>query len=567
MIKLSVNDIPVVMPLDAQISIEKNSPVLNEDVGSFSFPFPVPTDKNRTILGYPGRLERAGDIQVKNFILDENGIQLLRGEVEIDSTINNETGLTLQAGNTEFTNLMKDKKLSDLDFGKEAWITDFTVEAIQAKLDGWNLKNAAPSVSAYVCCQFAVKDAGGNQVLVNEYDLSTSTARLSISFNSTDQFQKYYCLQFSVGWVLQKIYESANYRVVVNEITGSVFNDVCVFSKIMRVFREGYFAGSASYDLDGHLNIAPGGTLYLTQGPVYDYLFFKDIMPDFDVVEFVKSIKSLLCLSVDIDERLNTVSIYFKKTIFQESSLIKIESSEITGWEHSEHEATDGFSLTYKDQSDEFAIESDYEIFAYVTTEANKPTAAEGYNDKVIHVNATGRDYKCIYESPDYSWKEIGRLKALKIGNGKNEFDISAKIPVQNVLGNIDIPVVDFAINRDDIYLNVDQLYISWFRAFRLVNTKNYPLMSFDRYSINGSIDFTTSLKPAYLYETVYKEFINWKTYQARECTKYLKLSLIEVVQLQWRKRYVISGIPILLNQVSFEIPYTGIVKVNGFTA
>ena len=565
MINLKIDNNLVVLPAEASISIEKNSPVLNDEVGAFSYPFAVPTTKNQKLLGYPGRLERAGDITDKSFILDENGIQIIRGKVEIDES-DTQTGIILQSGNNEFTNLMKEKKLSDLDFGKEVWFTEFTSEAIQAKLDAWNLKNAFPSVSSYVCCQFSVKDAEGNQVLVNKYDISANTAKLSYNYDSTDQFQKYYCLQFSVGWILQKIYESANYRVIVNEITGSVFNDVCIFSKIMRVFREGYFAGSASYDLEGHLNVEPGGIQYISEGPVSDFLIFKDIMPDFDVVEFVNSMKSLLCLSIDIDERLNTVSIYFKKTIFQQSSLIKIKSSEITGWKHSEHKIKNGFSLTYKDQADELAIESEYEIFAYVANETSKPAPAEGYKDKVIHVNATNRDYKCVFNSPDYSWEEIGRLKSLTIGTEENNFEISADIPMQIILGDIDIPIIDFAINKDEIYINLDKIYISWFRGIHQLNLVNYPLMSFDRYSLNGIVDFTTSLKPAYLYETVYKEFINWKTYRARECTKYLKLTLAEVVQLQWRKRYVISGIPILLNQINFEVPYRGIVKINGFT-
>jgi len=73
-------------------------------------------------------------------------------------------------------------------------------------------------------------------------------------------------------------------------------------------------------------------------------------------------------------------------------------------------------------------------------------------------------------------------------------------------------------------------------------------------------------LKPEYLYNSVYAEFLNWQTYRAREFTKYIELTMDELLALQWGKRYVINGIIVILERVNYEIPYWGKVEIKGYT-
>jgi hypothetical protein len=95
----------------------------------------------------------------------------------------------------------------------------------------------------------------------------------------------------------------------------------------------------------------------------------------------------------------------------------------------------------------------------------------------------------------------------------------------------------------------------------------NYPYASAARVSIDGLIDTGLSLKPAYLYNSLYSEFLNWQTFRARGFTKYVELSLVQLCALQWGRRYMISGVQVIFSKISYDLPYDGKVMVEGFTA
>ena len=104
--KLTINNKAIALPVGGTISLERVSPFMNDNSGSYSFPFPVPTLPNQQNLGWPGKLERIGDVIDQTFILEESGVQILRGSVEYDSVTKDEIGLILQSGATEFNKKM-----------------------------------------------------------------------------------------------------------------------------------------------------------------------------------------------------------------------------------------------------------------------------------------------------------------------------------------------------------------------------------------------------------------------------------------------------------------------------
>jgi len=558
-IRLTVDNQAIVMPVDARISIEKNSPVLNENVGSFSYPFPVPTEKNRAVLGYPGRLERAGDIPIKLFRLEDNGVHIISGEIEIDSVTSADTGIVLQSGNTEFSKRMKDKKLEDINYGAESWPTND--DALDSKLAYWDTANTTDN-GKYVMSSFLIKPISGTTpIVINRQNKVTEDFQPTILKMFVFAMLRVgnFSLQFRISFIIRKIYESAGYLIKEDSFKPSQFNSAILFGKI--------------------INVADHGTFII---PTLASLEYSTLMPDVKVLDFINTVQSMFCLVFDLDEKKKEVHITFKKDIFLNESLDTTKITELTGWEHTEKRETKGYSLQYTDQDNENDTKYDYEIMTTAFTML-PAVGVEGATVRVIYGVSQAeyeagepyynRDYIVVKNAADVlEWIEIGRLKASREGYGENEIEIDVNIPDQQKYtwtGQIfecpTLPGVTYGI--DSPLVPVPYLAISIYRGRKGWGACNYPYTSFDRVSIDGEIDAGVSLKPAYLYESVYKDFINWKTYRARECTKYLKLTLIEVVQLQWRKRYVISGIPILLNQVSFEVPYSGIVKVNGFTA
>jgi len=119
-----------------------------------------------------------------------------------------------------------------------------------------------------------------------------------------------------------------------------------------------------------------------------------------------------------------------------------------------------------------------------------------------------------------------------------------------------------------DSYLSpVTLLAITLYHGRKPFGITSFPYASFDRFSINGLIDTGISLKPANLYDAAYSEFLNWQTYKARTFTKHLALSLVQLLALQWGKRYMINGMMVIFDKLNYELPYRGQVEAIGYTA
>jgi hypothetical protein len=569
MISLKVNNQSLILPESAKISIEKNSPVFNKDTGAFSYPFAVPTEKNQKILAFPGRLERANDLPDQTFILAEDGIQILSGTVDYDDVTAPETGLILQSGTTEFTKKMDGKKLSEINFGRETWFNDFdNITPIINKLNEWNARNSELNVIDYVVCPFAINGTDDNILVVNKHDYSTEIAELKVFFSSPVAYNNVYCLQFSVNWVLVKLYEAAGFRIIKNELIDSEFKNVVVFGKLFRIYQE-----YVSWEWQNPQPGAPAGFINII-GYVGDYIYYKDLMPDQDVLDFIEAIKSALCITIDIDERLKTVSFIFNKNILNAENIDNSHNlKELKGFAHKEKKSLNGIKLFYTDQDDDYTSETDFTAsLGEFDNETSKPVAKEDYYKKIIKITSVNRYYICDKNDLDeYVWKRYARLQAYKTGNGEDETEIKIKVPPQlvkdiNFTGDADMPFINFTLSTFENFTDINQLAILLFRGRRPPTFISHPVLSAEQYSPDGSIDYNSSLMPSYIYVALFKEWVNSKAYKKREVTKYLLLSLAEVVSLQFRKRYLISGVSILLNKVNFDLPYRGIVKINGFT-
>ena len=244
--KLTVNSRLIALPVATTISIERTSPLLNEDTGSFSYPFAVPTLPNQHHLGWPGKLQRAGDIAVQSFVLEDAGIQILRGQVDYDEVTANEIGLVLQSGNTEFTRQIEGKMLTDLDYGSEWWpgssFEYINIPSLDDKLTEWDAANTTDN-GKYVVTPFIVTDVNG-PFEVNRQDWSGAGLthlkygyfeNLYLNANGYGAF----CLQFKVSFVLQTIFESQGYAITENNFADAEFNKAIFFGKIMSIYHTG----------------------------------------------------------------------------------------------------------------------------------------------------------------------------------------------------------------------------------------------------------------------------------------------------------------------------------------
>ena len=586
--KLTIAGNQIALTEGTVISIERSTPFLNDDTGSFSFPFPVPTLPNQRVLGWPGNLERAGDIPDQTFVLEDSGLQILLGEVDYDEITVNEIGIILKSGFTEFTKRMEGKKLGDIEYGGETWPINtpqvpWTTEAltpitngINNKLLEWDAANTTNN-GKYVVCPFFISRSDApawgfvEEVNAHTYDVNYAMGRVSFfrPWSNIGQTSGYgyqeasYSLQFYVSFVLRKIFENAGYTIGVDDFFDSEFNNAIIYSNII------------------HIAMSVKNSEPVAVIPSLTSLEYKTLMPKIEILDFLKMIQDMFCVMYEIDELKKEVQIKFKKNIFLPENLDGMKIVEMAGWSHMEQKAFKGFALRYKDQDDELDTFTEWPEISIVKLTLPAPTV-EG------EIFQSSYDRSFITEKNDADtlvWKEVGRLKEVKTGEGEFEVELNVNVPKQttylcnglnfecpsilSISKNPSIPsFAGYGVNvlNKPAVTFVEALYVTLYHGRKTFTTIGTPYTSFDRYSRDGTIDTGMSLKPAYLYDKVYLEFINWQTYRARGFTKYIQLSLLQLLALQWGKRYMINGTVVILDKINYDLPYTGTVEISGFS-
>jgi hypothetical protein len=332
----------------------------------------------------------------------------------------------------------------------------------------------------------------------------------------------------------------------------SVFNKAVVYGKIMSIFSRGLSKLSLEFE------------------PLNYWM----LMPDILIIDFLNLIKSLFCLFYEIDEHKKEVHIKFKKDIFLPENLDGMKINELQGWTHKEVVAAKGFTLKYSKQDNDLDTFTDYPDFVDVVSTLPTPTI----ENKIVRLTSVNRDYIAVLNSGgDLEWKEVGRLKQCLAGEGENTTELNVMVPAQKQLVThsitLECPYIPNVSKgpAPELYSTAKQLIslpftVTNYHGRKAFGAVDFPYASFDRFSMDGLIDVEMSLKPAYLYETVYSEFLNWQTYRARGFTKYIEITLLQLIQLQWGKRYMIGGSVVILDKIKYDMPYKGVVEVDGFT-
>lgn len=556
--KLTVNGKLILLPQDAKVTIERNSPYSNDNAGTFSFPFPVPNLPNQLDLQFPGKLSRAGNIPDQYFILEETGIQIFRGIVAYDQNIYDQIGMILQSGNAEFFALVKDKYLTDIDYGSEWWepganSAGYTISPdITDKLAAWDIANTTDN-GKYVATPFWIKDSVGGDLNVNQQDwIGPMNTKLGLFY--TGGFpgiaRGIFCLQFRVSFILQTIFTSQGYTIIENALASSQFYKAIMFGKIINI----------GVTLMDRLNI------------IWDKLEYSVLMPDILITDFLTAIKTMFGLVYEINEIKREVHIKFLKDLFLPANLDPLVIPELLGWIHEEVKSGTGMKLRYTGQDNDLDTKTDFTDNWFVTA---PPLPAPAMENSIYLVMSTGRYYCAVKNSSgSLAWQEIGRLEESGIGDLSKSIDINVKVPAQKTYVthsiNLEAPSIPSIIRDDVNYLTNVPLIITLYHGRKtMAGLVNFPFATADEFSqdVTGAIDLEMSLKPHYLMVNVYQDYMAWKSYRARGFTKYVQLSLKDLVALQWGKRYMINGIAIILDKVTYDLPYTGQVQIDGFTA
>jgi hypothetical protein len=499
--------------------------------------------------------------------------------VEYDTVTNEEIGIILKSGVTEFyTNVEDDNpendgsSLFDLDLGQEEWFGELpvTIEQFQAKLTQWDDLNRAPD-SGIIVAPFRLTNDTGTLFLGNMHNASgylTQTTWLEDESND-------YMLQFKAWWLLEKIFEHYGYTVTVDELKTGDFTGLTILTRPFAVT-------ASAVDPEVYPEAALNDRMIF---PSVDNLIYKQLMPEVKTIDFLNEMKTLMGLSYDIDDLNKKVKIIQLKSIIAGTEEAT-ELQELSGWQHKEGKITpaDGYSLAYQTQADPLDNRSDYIVEIVY---ANDESEFENLEvDDVFSVTSLARDYLVTRPDVAISFKQIGRLKPKVSGKQKTAIEFNVMVP-QSVYGN-DLKEVtggplftgpllklSSTITTGEYYemgatlLPMPAIYVSIYRGMitnLLITTIPFqtvpiPFLSADRWILSE----TVYLSPERIYELVYAEYLSWKTAGAREFTKFIQMTLPELLALEWGKRYFVNGVKVVLSKINYELPFTGIVQVEGY--
>jgi hypothetical protein len=224
------------------------------------------------------------------------------------------------------------------------------------------------------------------------------------------------------------------------------------------------------------------------------------------------------------------------------------------------------------DQQDEQDTRDDYTIGFSVAAYADMPMPEfEGF---IVHVTAVNRDYITIKNDVGFYWWPIGRLKPKRSGKQQLEikFDVLVPANIYNAslfFGPKFSVITEGASEFGMLIYPMTDIYVSIYRG-TVVNTlittlpfqiDPIPFLSGDQWNISETVNLTAES----LYTNVYSEYITWKTSRNRGFTKFLSISLQDLIALEWGKRYTISGVKVILSRINYDIPYRGIAQVQGY--
>jgi hypothetical protein len=243
---------------------------------------------------------------------------------------------------------------------------------------------------------------------------------------------------------------------------------------------------------------------------------------------------------------------------------------ELEGWSHMEIKSSDGFLLRYSEQDDEMDTYTDWPdpFIALIVGELPEPTEV----DSIVKILSTGRLYITIINDDDVpEWKRVGRLLEVHTGDGENEIELDVNVPAQYEYSQdgvaVEAPsVLSLAVNPVNSFTAVNKLIFSIYHGRTNFGGVSFPYTSAEATTFDGTITNEANLAPSFLYEEVYEDYLNWQTYRMRGFTKYIELSLADLVSLQWGKRYVINGVAIILEVINYDLPYQGVAEIRGFT-
>ena len=530
MLSLIVNETALHLSNDLSITLKFSSPIFNA-IGDYTYPFKLPaTPLNVSILGYKHRIENSNNpFQVFNAVLEYNGIVILKGTLRILTAQSDFYEATLYMDKGDFVFQKKYLTLQDIDFGEMAW----TGETL--RMDYFN-----------ACRNYVYPDRNFSmpQILNKSYydELPEDPANHYFNYYLTGTM--YYFSNIDprttlvpmlyLRFVLTKAFEKFEYQLDDTFFAADPqFNALCIYNNV---------------DANSTVN-----------GPfIYDKLkvLMNYHLPRMTLNDFIGGLETFFNIRFFVNNITKVVKLVSVDSIVKSTDAVPFSSNVVSIYTQI-GDPFNGFHLKMNmDTDDEFwtSMKGQEDLVKDAVQKiSDLPVWPACLSGEIRWV----KDENLYYFNYNKVWVTINNINSLSLYSEfiHHQNDKTIDTPYSTLMNQTDSPY-DCAVGsaRTNWLATSPKLFFVKLHEFSGYGTNDERVYA-SNFSPSHSLFYTGDNG---LYNKQFKAFFDF--YMAAKQVKIIKsISLYELNQLDFSKKYEINGNKYLLSEIQASITHNGI--------
>lgn len=591
MLRIEIDGEGLDLQEDLSLSMTLTSPLSGDNSeikGSSIYNFQIPaSDNNKRIFGFPNRIEKLGkNVVEKDCIVILNGVQWIDGIIKGKQSSNKQLESVIGMSSACFANMIKGKSLKDLDYDKYHSYGGYG-----------NPDLKYPDQNFAV---FPIKDENYfTGIKIGETDLGDVFSQNVKYINywgkqrvgPVDGWRQWWDVSGEppvynviipfpyVSHIINQLFLKFSYRLTENKFeTDKEFNEIVLVGLQTINKRVTYPDLETVFPVPGGL--APSFWIYL-----------KNHVPDEAIEKFLISLGNTFGFGIFINNNRREAKIKFLRDIINDTEELEWSDKLV------------GEVTIVSEEADNPGFEFSFELAAgdnYINTkiqdieEVNLKDSVEAYEDLPLALeNEVGdvrlvRKWKKYYiwdydeNIDDLNWIFYSDLTQAKFRIEGDSNKVESYISPILTAGDADesiaaetnriwkIPIIDQVgkvTNITDMAHNSYEPRILFYKGMvKDNNDKDYP------FGTNEGIDWAGNILPNSsfalrwestasmpgLYETFWKDWVEWFLYRKKDCKAYLQLTVADIANLDFSKKIRIRNNVYLIKEIRGNVTMQG---------
>jgi len=533
------------------VSLQMNGGVFNFETlpGSYSIPFTLPASEiNNVIFGFPFDSGDVIDVIKGNAYIKHSGVILSKGLLSLSRFDNKTINCNFSANNNSFNNQIKDKEMTDIDYGDDRDFVRIDFETIEGDA-------GIPKLT--------------NHVFFNDFLSSSGTTPEETIQNYAagigDHTEPFIVTPFpKLHIIIKYLFKYFGYLYNETFFEQEPFNKLLIYSNNNIVKVGEYPDGSTKYyedtwNLKNHVpNISIKNFIISIQN--FFNIFFRDNNGNIDIID-----RTFILLSSDYIDISNKIQSQYSKKINNLKNGFILNLEKDTNDELMNHieSITDLIVTWWFDETPPptyyNAIDLlNYDYVAYQKTETI-PLTGDPYEKPTVILRDIGHDNPLSTDYyPDIIWSNMAYtlINPLFDNNKGVNIPIYMTSVLEGYVSGTTCPTV-YAFVKGNSFFELNQK--TGFRLMLLDAIDLCNVVSTGRYNPNIS-GYDFAISPVWSYEQRWETFLNW--YQDARKIEYIfdiNFTIADLKNFDFTKKYKIGNHLYFIKSFTVSLTITGI--------